>query len=701
MSPAWPFRAEARTGRPSGRAKTVIYCAHMKLLLILFSLGAAGVAQATDWYVDSAHGDNAAAGTSAATAVRSLARVNALDVKPGDRVLFKRGGLWRGTLNPRSGAEGRPVVYASYGEGPKPIIQNSVGRSRPEDWTHLGDNVWATRSVTPVAERMRERVWSGEADPGHWYASYQDGNRGSTRVVEEGGARFVRVTLEKRVRAASNLLQLWGAEPTNLPEHALLRLRARSTKPFRLKTLAFSRDAKPWPTSHVGLAPDVEIGSQWQTLDVPLTFRGDVPGARFHFSIGDVMPEGAVFDFVPVGIWRLEAPRNDTLPIDVGIFIVNHGEKWGWKKWCNPRWKKRAPGHPDITLVNDLDFWHDPALQRVCVKYPKNPGEAFDSIELALTRHIVNEGGCHDVVYDGLCVRYGGAHGFGGGGTRNIVIRNCDIYWIGGGLQFWQVDKKTGETLHPVRFGNGIEFWGACANNLVERNRLWQIYDAALTNQSNGDPRPEVDVTWRDNVIWQAEYSFEYWNHDLRSFTGNVLFEHNTCIDAGYCWSHAQRPNPNGAHLMFYDNAAPTTNFVVRNNLFVRTTDRSTRFFNDWRVKDAAARDGLEMTRNLYWIPENKVCEYHVNGRERAAGDPRTRLTPGTWGAGADEFARYQAEFALDKGSVYGEPQFVNEAQRDYRLKPGTLGTALAPDGGPLGARNMPGLDADQSRPLR
>ena len=199
-------------------------------------------------------------------------------------------------------------------------------------------------------------------------------------------------------------------------------------------------------------------------------------------------------------------------------------------------------------------------------------------------------------------------------------------------------------------------------------------------------------------MIWQAEYSFEYWNHDLRSFTGNILFEHNTCVDAGFCWSHDQRPNPNGAHLMFYDNAAPTTNFVVRNNLFVRTTDRSTRFFNDWRVKDPAARDGLEMDSNLYWIPENLVCEYHVNGRERRSGNPKIRLEPGKWGAGAAEFARYQAEFGLDRGSVYGEPQFVDEAKRDYRLKPGSFGSDLATDGGPLGARGMPGLDRDQSR---
>ena len=116
---------------------------------MLLSVSVAATAVAETWFVDSVHGDDSAVGTSEATAVRSLERANKLAVKPGDKVLFRRGGLWRGTLYPKSGTPGNPVTYSSYGVGEKPILQQSVDRSRPEDWELIGENLWSTKKRTP------------------------------------------------------------------------------------------------------------------------------------------------------------------------------------------------------------------------------------------------------------------------------------------------------------------------------------------------------------------------------------------------------------------------------------------------------------------------------------------------------------------------------------------------------------------------
>ena len=86
----------------------------------------------------------------AQSAWRSLSKVNAAELRPGDKVLFQRGGSWRGTLVPRSGREGAPITYGAYGEGARPLLLGSVSRNDPGDWHQEGDNIWATAKPTVV-----------------------------------------------------------------------------------------------------------------------------------------------------------------------------------------------------------------------------------------------------------------------------------------------------------------------------------------------------------------------------------------------------------------------------------------------------------------------------------------------------------------------------------------------------------------------
>ena len=659
---------------------------HTSYFLAAMSAGflCTSFALAADYYFDSENGCDANDGLTPATAWRSLEKVNAVPAKPGDKVLFRRGSVWRGSLRPKSGEEGRPILYSAYGNGPKPVFQQSVDRSRPEDWFEHSPGVWSTAKPT---FRMGAVVWPGSHDG--WEATFQDNSKGSLEKVTEGDETFVRVTCVKRSDPQGyrkvlhpSSVQVWGPNVTGLPKGGVLKMRLRSSKPFMIDNVAFTQHARPYALRLKGGSADIgtrALTSSWQDVEVVMTGTGG--DGALHFSIGDVLPDGCAFDLQVLGFFAAQVDRSKFIERDIGIVVLDHGEKWGIKKMWGPH-----------EIKKDLDYWFNPYDGCVLMKCARNPGEMFKSIELAKTITVVNEHACHDVTYDGLAVRYTGAHGFGGGETLRITIRNCDIYWLGGGLQYWGTTAKGNR--YPVRFGNGIEFWGHCRHNVVERNRLWQIYDAALTNQTLGSPLPEIDIVWRDNVVWQAEYSFEYWNHDPRSFTGNIIIEHNTFIDAGGCWSHSQRPNPFAGHLMLFDNPAPTTNFVARNNIFVNTTDRSTFMFNDWRVKNPAAKDGLEMYNNLYYIPKNKIFEMRVTARDLEA-NPKAKAM--SFAAGVDEFARYKAESGLDADSIWGMPEFVNPAARDYRLKPGTFGTDRATDGGPMGARNMPGLDADQS----
>lgn len=355
----------------------------------------------------------------------TLDEVNELDLRPGDKVLFARGGIWRGQLHPRSGKPGHPILYGACGEGEKPVIQPSYARSAPGDW--------------------------------------------------------------------------------------------------RL-----------------------------------------APGA------GD-------------GVWRAETGA----AADIGNIIFEHG-----RRGC--AFKRNRLGQ----VRRDLDFWCDPETFAVFLKSAANPAERFSSIELCEKVHCIDESKMHDVVYDGLALRYTAAHGIGGDGVRRITVRNCDISWIGGGYLY---HDKLG---NGVRYGNGIEFWSACEDVLVESNRVWECWDAGLTNQSSTDGAVQKNVVWRGNEVWNCEYSYEYWQQGERAETENVVVEGNRFRDAGCGWGHRQRWNPNAAHLMFYDTTAKTRGFVVENNVFSRSEDTLFRLFNDWRAQ-------LTMRNNVWRSDGESICRFH------------------------------------------------------------------------------------------
>jgi hypothetical protein len=94
----------------------------------------------TTYYV-SPNGDDENDGKSPATAWRTLPRVAAAkdEFCEGDAVLFERGGVYRGRIFMRSG-----MIFAAYGEGPKPCLYGSwCNYADPSLWQATDTpNVW-------------------------------------------------------------------------------------------------------------------------------------------------------------------------------------------------------------------------------------------------------------------------------------------------------------------------------------------------------------------------------------------------------------------------------------------------------------------------------------------------------------------------------------------------------------------------------
>jgi hypothetical protein len=233
--------------------------------------------------------------------------------------------------------------------------------------------------------------------------------------------------------------------------------------------------------------------------------------------------------------------------LDIGNIILDC-KKCGVKVWRQQELKKES------------QFYYNVKTFELFIYSQKNPAIIYSSIECAVNKYIIDQSFKSYVIYDGLSLKYGAAHGIGGVSTHNIVVRNCDISYIGGG-DIYKDERQ-------VRYGNGIEFWGGASDNIVEKCNIWEVYDAGVTNQNSGQIRSQYNITYRNNKIWNCEYSFEYFNSPSESSTSNISFENNTCSNAGRGWGHIQRPDKAGRHISFYSNKASIKNVIIKNNTF-------------------------------------------------------------------------------------------------------------------------------------
>ncbi|MDB5211020.1 MAG: Right-handed parallel beta-helix repeat-containing protein [Sediminibacterium sp.] len=98
----------------------------MKLSLLLLGILLICIkANATSYYF-STSGSDANTGITSASPFKTITKLNALILKPGDSILFKCGDTLRGQINLNySGTASLPIVFTSYGSGVKPVISGA------------------------------------------------------------------------------------------------------------------------------------------------------------------------------------------------------------------------------------------------------------------------------------------------------------------------------------------------------------------------------------------------------------------------------------------------------------------------------------------------------------------------------------------------------------------------------------------------
>lgn len=105
----------------------------------------------TTYYVDCTAGNDSNSGKSKEDAWATLEAANSAELLPGDRLRFKRGCRWSGTLIAGwHGTPHQPIVISSYGEGQLPIIQDAPATNVQIRGSYLiVENLHATLSSPP------------------------------------------------------------------------------------------------------------------------------------------------------------------------------------------------------------------------------------------------------------------------------------------------------------------------------------------------------------------------------------------------------------------------------------------------------------------------------------------------------------------------------------------------------------------------
>lgn len=313
-----------------------------------------------------------------------------------------------------------------------------------------------------------------------------------------------------------------------------------------------------------------------------------------------------------------------------------------------------------ISNIGDLnsqgEWYYDGNQNRLLLYSSNNPASYYDTIEIAMEPNIVEISNKSHVIISNFSIRYGGGHGIAGSSTSNISILNCDISYIGGAFLGAAEAKLRGHNLlTKVRYGNGIEFFDSANNCLVDKCKVWEIYDAALTNQGFAVNHSQYNICYRNNVIWNCEYSFEFWNRNTGSKTEplvhDIFFENNTCFNAGYGWGHDQRielDDPSGRHVILWSNNSSTEDIFIKNNIFFEVITGGNCIYVQW---DFDSFDDINLDYNCYFQASGdmiKIYEYENPPTPPFVYDNFTMA----------HFDDYVDDFSKDQHSIAQNPQY-------------------------------------------
>ncbi len=550
----------------------------LSVFFILFILIIPQSVSAATYYVDSVNGSDTNNGTSISAPWKTISKVNDATLNPGDEVLFKRGDIWEGnnsnTLIVASGSSDGYITYGAYGTGSKPVLTTAVTRNKTSDWENKTGNIWVNSDNAGITEGSEKLLNpSFDTDLSNWftYLNLGAGVTGSAERTTTSGEFYsapagYKLTVSTS-SASSNDIQ-FGTTHLSIESGKYYKFSfyAKSDNEFSA-TISLFKESPPYTLYYSNAPVRVHtITTSWKKYTIYFKASKTVSDARINFSLG-LIPNNSVVYLDDMSFKEVSV-SGGFLDSDVGNIIMENKSIFGVKVW------------KENDLTAQGDYWYDLNNHALEMYSTQNPADFYhNDITLVLRNMNIEASNKKYNIFTGLGISMGGALGISMHNSDHMIIKNCDFSYIGGGDQYM-------DGIHTVRYGNAVQLWNAGHDIDIYNNKIWQIYDDAVTPQGSSTSNI-YNIYIYNNIIWNSEYGLAFWERPEDTTVNNIHFENNSIIKSGGGWAHNQRPDGvNGRAFIFWSNPAILTNIFIRNNIAYDSTESAIRTTDtDWFSK--------------------------------------------------------------------------------------------------------------------
>lgn len=244
-------------------------------------------------------------------------------------------------------------------------------------------------------------------------------------------------------------------------------------------------------------------------------------------------------------------------------------------------------------LTSKFDFYSD-GSEYLYMYINENPYEVLGNLKVVVRSNLMTVSS--NMKISNIRFSYTGGHAIEGayGDKENIVISNCIIENIGGSYLY--SSSLTSDT----RYGNGIEFYGSNAKDIVVTNNIFRnIYDVAFTIQGTSGSGTNIYV--HDNVFINNSQDSEIWESGSATGVYNYKFYNNLSINQGRGWGYEARADKYpAASILFWGYEIENTDISFMNNVFYNP--RQIYYLSVATNKYFLTHDTIQSDNNTYYM---------------------------------------------------------------------------------------------------